>query len=163
MIKLQGEEQRLNNTAKTQDDVRLDFCGRGFWIRGQRAFFDVRVFNPNAQRYLRQTLKQSYAVNEKEKKHHYNRRIMEVDQGSFTPLVFTVNGGMASECKVFYSRLAALLSIKRGVEKSQVTTWIRTKINLSLLRSMILCLRGSRAASPRNKENIDIELESTYI
>ena len=113
LIKLQGEEQRLNNTAKTQDDVRLDFCGRGFWIRCQRAFFDVRVFNPNAQRYLRQTLKQSFVVNEREKKHHYNSRIMEVDQGSFTPLVFTLNGGMAGECKVFYSQLAMLLSSKR--------------------------------------------------
>ena len=47
---------------------------------------------------------------------------MKVDQGSFTPLVFTLNGGMAGECKVFYSRLAMLLSSKRGVEKSQVTT-----------------------------------------
>ena len=162
LIKLQGEEQRLNNTAKTQHGVRLDFRGRGFWIRGQRAFFDVRVFNPNAQRYLRQTLKQSFAVNEREK-HHCNRRIMEVDQGSFTPLVFTLNGGMAGECKVFYSRLAMLLSSKRGVEKFQVTTWIRTKINFALLRSMILCLRGSRTTSSGIKESIDIELEHPYI
>ena len=154
LIKLQGEEQRLINTAKTQDDVRLDFCGRGIWIRGQRAFFDVRVFNPNAQRYLRQTLKQSFAVNEREKKHHCNRRIMEVDQGSFTPLVFTLNGGMAGECKVFYSRLAMLLS--SGVEKPQVTTWIRTKINFTLLRSMILCLHGSRTTSSGIKKALTL-------
>ena len=50
---------------------------------------------------------------------------MEIDQGRFTPLVFTVNGGMADECKIFYSRLASLLSIKRGVKKSPVTTWIK--------------------------------------
>ena len=49
---------------------------------------------------------------------------MEIDQGRFTPLVLTVNGGMADECKIFYSRLASLLSIKRGVKKSLVTTWI---------------------------------------
>ena len=87
---------------------------------------------------------------------------MEVDQGSFTPLVFTLNGCMAGECKVFYSQLA-MLSGKRGVEKSQVTTWIRTKINFALLRSMILCLRGSRTTSSGIKESIDIELERTYI
>ena len=40
-------------------------------------------------------------------------------------LVFTVNGGMADECKIFHSRLASLLSNKRGVKKSPVTTWIK--------------------------------------
>ena len=40
---------------------------------------------------------------------------MEVDEGSFKPLVFTVNGSMAGECKVYFSRLASLLSIKLGV------------------------------------------------
>ena len=40
---------------------------------------------------------------------------MEVNKGSFTPLVFTVNGGMTGECKVFFSRLASLLSVKHGV------------------------------------------------
>ena len=88
---------------------------------------------------------------------------MEVEQASFTPLVFTLNGGLAGKCKVFYSRLAMLLSSKRGVEKSQVTTWIRTKINFALLRSMILCLHGSRTTSSGIKESIDIELERTYI
>ena len=53
-------------------------------------FFGVRVFNTNAKRYLRQTLKQCYTINKNEKKHHCKNRIMEVDLGSFTPLVFTV-------------------------------------------------------------------------
>ena len=58
------------------------------WVSGQRAFFDLRVFDPNAQRYLKQALKQCYSMNENEKKRRYNTRIMEVDQGGFTPLVF---------------------------------------------------------------------------
>lgn len=60
-------------------------------------------------------------------------------------------------------KLALLLSIKREVVKSQVTTWITTKINFAFLRSTILCLDGSRIATTRNKEHIDIELESTYV
>ena len=32
----------------TRDDARLDVKARGFWSRGQDAFFDVRVFYPNA-------------------------------------------------------------------------------------------------------------------
>ena len=56
------------------------------------------------------------------------QRIMKVDQGSFTPLVLTANSVTADECKIFYLRLAPLLSIKHEVEKSQVATSIRTKI-----------------------------------
>ena len=37
---------------------------------------------------------------------------MEVNQGSFTPLFFTVAGGMEGEGKAFYSRLATLLSLQ---------------------------------------------------
>ena len=51
-------------------------------------FFEVRVFNPNSKRYLTQTIKQGYEINKNEEKHYYNERIMEVNQGSFTPLVF---------------------------------------------------------------------------
>lgn len=48
------------------------------------------------------------------------------------PLVFTVNDGMVGEIMVFNSRLASLLTITRGVKKSQVTAWVRTKINYEI-------------------------------
>ena len=40
--------------------------------------------------------------------------ILEMEQGTFTPLVFTSTGGMADECKRFHSRLAELLALKKG-------------------------------------------------
>ena len=92
LLTLNGEQHTMRKTAKTNDEVRLDICARSFWVSGERAFFDVRVFDPDARRYSKQTLKQCYSMNENEKKRHYNTRIMEVDQGSFTPLVFTVAG-----------------------------------------------------------------------
>ena len=60
---------------------------------------------------------------------------MEVDQGSFTPLIFTVAGGIGGEGRAFYSGLATLLSLKNGIEKSKVTFRIRSKVNFALLRS----------------------------
>ena len=92
----------MSKTAKKNDEVPLDICARSFWVSGQKLFFGVTVFNPNAQRYSKQTLKQCYSINENEKKRHYNTRIMEVDQGSFTPLVFTVAGGIGREVRAFY-------------------------------------------------------------
>ena len=88
-------------------------------------------------------------MNENEKKRHYNTRVMEVDQGSFTPLVFTVVGGIGGEGTAFYSRLATLLSLKNVIG------------NFSLLRSMLLCLRGSRQKLVYEKQ--DFELEDTSI
>ena len=35
---------------------------------------------------------------EQEKKRNYNRRIMNIENGTFTPLVFSVFGGMGKEC-----------------------------------------------------------------
>ena len=149
----------MSKTAKKNDEVPLDICARSFWVSGQKLFFGVTVFNPNAQRYSKQTLKQCYSINENEKKRHYNTRIMEVDQGSFTPLVFTVAGGIGREVRAFYSRLATLLSLKNGIEKSKVTSWIRSKVNFALLRSILLCLRFSQLKLVNEK--LDIELEHT--
>ena len=86
---------------------------------------------------------------------------MEVDQGSFTPLVFTVAGGIGGEGRAFYSRLATLLSLKNGIEKSKVLSWVRSKVNFALLRTMLLCLKGSRQKLVNKK--LDIELEHTSI
>ena len=38
-------------TANKQDDVRLDIRAKGFWSRQKDAFFDVKVFHPNASSY----------------------------------------------------------------------------------------------------------------
>ena len=106
----------MNKTTRTGDEAKPDICARGFWISGQRAFLDVRVFDPNTSRYTKQALSQSYALNEKEKKRNYNERILDVDNGSFTPLVFSLYGGMGRECRMFYKRLLVMLAEKRKTE-----------------------------------------------
>ena len=37
--------------ANKHEDTRLDILARGFWCSGQKALFDVRVFNPIVSRY----------------------------------------------------------------------------------------------------------------
>ena len=49
-------------------------------------------------------------MNEKEKKKQYNDRILQVEHGSFTPLVMSANGGMARECQKNFKRLAELIA-----------------------------------------------------
>ena len=73
-------------------------------MRGQHTLFDVRGFDPNANRYLNKALSQCYIQNEKEKKRQYNERVLEIDHRSFTPLVFSIDVGMVRECSTFYNK-----------------------------------------------------------
>ena len=140
---LTGEKFTLKS-ANTDDHARLDVSARGVWIKGNRAFFDVRVFNPLAQTYNNQTLKAAHKTNENGKKREYGERILNVEHGSFTPLVFSCFGGMSRECSHFYNHVADKISEKRDINASKGRTWVRTKLSFSLLRSTNLCIRGSR-------------------
>ena len=108
---LSGEE--LNSGANKAPDTRLDVHCRGFWERQRAAFFDIRVCHPNADSYKELSPKQVYKLHEDEKKRKYASRIIEVENGTFTPLVFTTTGGMSQECQRYHSRLAELISSKK--------------------------------------------------
>ena len=47
---------------------------------------------------------------EEEKKRKYQQRVLDVEMGSFTPLVFRTNGGMGADCIYFLKRLPEKLS-----------------------------------------------------
>ena len=94
-------ETFLHRTARTDDDARPDIWAWGFWNKAQEAFFDIRVFYPNAPSYHSRGITSISRSQEIEEKKLYGQRIREVEHGVFTPLVFTTSGGMAGECKTF--------------------------------------------------------------
>ena len=56
-------EHLMHRTANREDGARLDVVAEGFWGGDQqRAFFNVRVFNPFAQSYGNTTLHQSIII-----------------------------------------------------------------------------------------------------
>ena len=61
------------SSANSSDEACLDVSARGFWQSGQRAFFDVGVFNPLAKSHLEQKLDTSLSSNENKKKRRYNQ------------------------------------------------------------------------------------------
>ena len=101
--------------------------------------------HPNADSYRDLTPKQIYKRHENEKKRQYAERVMEIEQGTLTPLVLTTLGGMADECVKYHSRRAELIASKKGESYSSAISWIRAKISFPIVRSAILCLRGSRS------------------
>ena len=143
---LTGEEFS-QATTNTSDEARCDVSARGFWTTSQVAFFDIRVFNPTATRYVNQSPAKSYEVNEKEKKRSYGRRILQVEHGSFTPIVLSATGGMGRESKKFFSRLSEMISEKRKQPYAMVSSWIRRKLSFALIKCVCICIRGSRNVS----------------
>ena len=131
-------------------------CGKG----AKEHFFDIRVIDPNARRYKSRTLPQAYTANEREKKRHYNERVLQVENGGFTPLVFSVYGGMGRECQHFYKRLCGLIAEKSEERLSDITSWVRTKTSFALLRSALMCVRGTRHRYYRYKfDEVDMEVD----
>ena len=141
-------------------DARLDIHARGFWDRQSSAFFDVRVCHPNAESYKDLSPEQIYCQHENGKKRSCAKIVMEIAQGTFTPLVFSTTEGMAEECRRYHCRLAQLLAMKKGEHYSTTVAWVRTKVSFAILRSAILCLGGSRTIRRKNNLNInDIDME----
>ncbi len=132
-------------TTKTDPEARLDVKAAGFWGgRSEEAFFDVRVFNPFAPSYRSSPIATVYRRHEKEKRDQYEERVREVERASFTPLVFAATGGASGLTTAFLKRLASLLADKTDSSYGVTLAWLRARVNFSLLRSAVACLRSTR-------------------
>ena len=142
-------ETIIPQSANRKDDARVDIRTRGFWGRQQCAFLDIRVFHPNAQSYRNTNIPALYRQHEQIKKREYGDRVRQVEMASFTPLVLATTGGMGKEATTFYKRLADLIAAKNSSVYSSTLAWIRCKLASSLLRSAIMCIRGSHSTFHR--------------
>ena len=76
-------------------------------------------------------------------------RIMNVEHGTFTPLVFSINGGEGSECLAFHKHIAEKIALKTDNRFEHVISWIRTKLSFGLMY-----LRGSRSFITINQSGV---------
>ena len=151
-VKVEPELLPLHNTdlnGNNAEKARLDVSAIGVWAPQERTFIDVRIFHPNAPSYVNKDVPKLYVTHEKEKKRAYNERIINVEKGSFTPIVMTATGGMGNEAKLFHKRMALLISQKRNEEYSHVLNYIRTRLRFALLKSTLTALRGVRGKRTR--------------
>ena len=143
LLKVNDGDCVLPHTNKTEQ-ARLDISARGVWTSFDKSFFDVRVTHPNCLSNRSKPFQQIYKENEDEKKKEYNERVLNVEKGNFTPLVFLTSGGMSKECKRFINRLANLQARRKGEEYGDVVRVLRTKLRFALLKTTLIALRGHR-------------------
>ena len=147
LLPLDNEVDRSGNVAQ---QARLDVSGIGVWGSYERTFLDVRIVHPNAPSYANKSIEKIFETHEKEKKRNYNERVIQVEKGSFTPIVMSTFGGMGVEAKRFHKRIATLISEKRGERYSDVVNYMRTRLRFSILRSVLTAVRGIRGRSRKD-------------
>ena len=148
-----------HRSANVEDAARLDVKAQNFWgSNRESAFFDIRVFNSYAPSNCKLSSAACYRKHELEKRRAYERRIIEVEHGSFTPIVLSTSGGWGPAATVAFKRLASLLSDKLVQPYSRTLGFLRCKIAFSLLDSAIMCLRGAQSSfhSPAHN-NADVQ------
>ena len=109
LIPVQNKEIISGNV---EDGAQLDISAVGIWSPCERSFFDVRITHPGAPSYRDKSLEKVYEKNENEKKAAYMDRVINVEKGTFVPLVFSTSGGMAPECMKFNKMMAEKISQK---------------------------------------------------
>ena len=131
---LTGETLKYQ-TAKTENNARLDVSALGFWCCDQKAFFDIRVFDPVTPSHAHQSLDAAHSKQGNEKRRQYEDRMLHVEHASFTPLVFTIAAGMSKCTKTFLQQTRGNAGGKEIATKNQsiVSSWIRCRVSFSLL------------------------------
>ena len=83
-------------------------------------------------------------MKETKREREYGKRITQVEQGAFMPLIFCTAGGMSPKTQVVYNRIAEVMADKKGEPRGYFTAWLIVRLSFALLRSSLLCLRGNR-------------------
>ena len=124
---LDNEVFNLQSTV-TSREVRLDMKAGSFWTPGVTAFFDVCVTHVNSRSNQGNYTATIFKEQENEKKRKYNERVMDVEMGTFTPLlVFGTNKGMGLDCQ---NRVPwSLLQSSSCVNSADMSFWTSHKLS----------------------------------
>ena len=144
----------FSSRVNTADEARLDISARGINSTFERTLFDVRVAHPFAASNVVLPLNGLYKKHEQEKINLYGDRVCQVEKGSFEPLVFLTTGGMGPRCTATVQKLAHMIAEKRQERYQDLMGFMRTKLRFSLLRSVLIAVRGERGRSTAKEPHL---------
>ena len=73
---------------------------------------------------------------------------------TFTPLFFSLTEGEGAEASMFHKHIAQNISAKTEEKYDRVLSLIRCKLSFLILRSVLMCVRGSRSVS---NDHLDLD------
>ena len=114
---------------------------------------------------MNKPIQQMYLAHENEKKRSYNARVIHVEKGTFTPLVFSTTGGAGIEAQRLIKKLAQQMEHSTGQKRADAIGFIRKRLRFELLKTTVIALRGYRVKKKidesKNIGEIDLNLEPT--
>ena len=121
------------------------------------------MVSPLARSYVSRSQPSIYRDAEKSKMREYKARIIQVEHGDFTPLVFTTTGGMGPQSERALKKLTEQIAARRELPASVVAGWLRCRFSFALLRTSLICLRGTRTKKMVKKPNIELAVHEAHI
>ena len=98
-----------------------------------------------------------YSSHEDKKKKDYNQTVIQEEKGTFSPAIFSCNGGTSKETNKLLKHITGKLAEKRGEEYSVTISFLRRRISYDILRSCLILLRGTRGWEDyQNINDLDI-------
>ena len=132
-----------SNEDDELEGLRADWSVRGFWDSQRTALFDVCIFNADACSLRNQSLQNVFQMKKNAKKSKYCQAA-EARRASFTPIIASCEAIFDNKAEVYLKRLATILSKKWDSCYSRVLCYVRARMQICIIRSVSLCLRGSR-------------------
>ena len=157
---LEGEQFTTLSTL-TGEQARPDIRARGFYRPGQNTYFDVKVINPNSDSYTSDTTRRVFEKAEQQKMRAYSERILNVEHGSFVPLIVSITGGMGQQAKTNMKMLCNKISRKTNQNYNDVINLFRSRLSFLVRRLALLCIRGSRTL--KFSDNIQSDADAQLI
>ena len=79
------------------------------------------------------------------KKAGYNRIVLDVEKGCFTPMVFSTHGGIGSEAQSFFKRIAEKIVMKKDTRHTLLSSYqLFKKKSKVLVKKTLISLGGFR-------------------
>ena len=93
-------------------------------------------------------LPSAYRLHECQKQRSYGQRVLEIEHGSFAPLVFPHQEEWGSVPPYHTRDLPLFYLSSKSIIDTNIA-WIKCYLSVSLLRSSIMCLRRARSSQRR--------------
>ena len=167
LLKMTGLSQLTREPILKESDsdgkggLRLDWGVRGFWEFQREALFDIRIINADATSYCTSLIQSLFDDARNEKRSKYGPAA-EDRRACFTPILATCEAIFDHEAIVYCTALIqslfddtrkeqrskygpqTLLASKWSKHYSQIYGWLKARMQVCILRSVSLCIRGSR-------------------